>query len=265
MCECGQSVYAVLNKKLITKSILFEYLSQYKVPTGSSLTKTDLIERIVQLWKDKYTTQAATDLIQVPTLTATNVVINIVNNHTINTTILRQETVPSPLQRLSEEFSSWLFERINNSSLVESDLWRDVTNALRLIDSSGNTQDLQSEGSEKVLESLKHLRSALQFQLVPNICPAGVQGKMNPYGMVMIACCGTVYRADQFVGVFEAGFGLLRDPNSADVWKLKHSKMQIKSAAGVTTAPQLEHCDSLREILALPDPDADQCSLLEYK
>lgn len=263
LCLCGQSVYSILNKKIITKSLLFEYLSQYKPCPGSS-TKTDLIEKIVQFWKDKYKAPVI-DAISIPTPPPSNVVINIVNNHTINNTIVQQPTEPSPLQRMSEEFTSWLFQRINNTSLVESDLWKDVTNAIRLIDSSGNTQDLQSEGSESVLQSFQHLRGEFKFQLAPNICPTGVQGKMNPYGMVMIASCGTVYQEDQFVGVFEAGFGLLRDPNSSDLWKLKHSKVQIKSAVGIATAPQLEDCDSLKEILALPEPDENQKSLIKYE
>lgn len=258
-------MYAILNKKVVTKSLLFEYVSHYNLPAGK--TKTDLIETIVQLWKGRYPSGKPPDIEKdsAPvTQSQPSVVINFIH-HTVNTTILQPPPAPSPLQIMSEEFSSWLCERINQSSLTESDLWKDVTSAIRLIDSQGDTQDLLSEGSQGVLQSLLDLCGAHQFKLAPNNCPTGVQGKMDSHGMVMIACCGTAYRDDQFVGVFEGGFGLLKDPDSADVWKLKHSKLQIRSATGGQTfVPQLENCESLQEILALPEPDEDQCKLIEY-
>lgn len=268
ICLHGQSVYSILNKKIITKSLLFDYLSHYNVAAGA--TKTDLIERIVQLWKENYPCKANGDAAQPPVPPPPqNVSFHIVNHHTVNATIIQPAAItpsaPPPLQIMSEEFTTWLFERINKSSLLESDLWKDVTSAIRLIDSTGNTQDMQSEGSEGVLQSLQMLRGEFQFQMAPNICPTGVQGKMNAYGMVMIASCGTVYRDNQFVGVFEGGFGLLRDPTSADCWKLKHSKLQIKSAAGHAIVPQLGECESLKEILALPEANEDdQQSVIKY-
>lgn len=259
----GQSVYSILNKKILTKSLLFDYVSQHNSLTGT--TKTEIIERIVQLWKDKYSKAAAAASVPqclTPTTTQPNVVINIVNNHTVNTTIHQQPAAPPPpLQLMSEEFCNWFFERINRRALfVESDLWGDVTSAIRLIDATGNTQDLEACGADQALASFQRLHDDFHFQLAPNICPTGVQGKMNSYGMVMIASCGTVYRANQFVGVFEGGFGLLKDPTSSDSWKLKHSKMQIKSVAGQTIHPQLEDCESLREILALPEQEEDPSS-----
>lgn len=256
-------MYAILNKKVVTKSLLFDYVTHNNLPAGK--TKTDLIETIVQLWKEKYPSAKPPDTEggSAEPVTQPSVVINIVqNHHTVNTTILQPPPVPSPLQIMSEEFSSWLFDRINQSSLTESDLWKDVTSAIRLIDSHGDTQDLLSEGSVRVLQSLLDLCVAYHFKFAPNACPTGVQGKMDQHGMVMIACCGTAYRDDQFVGVFEGGFGLLKDPYSADVWKLKHSKLQISSATGgQTIVPQLENCESLRDILALPEPDEE---LIEY-
>lgn len=258
LCSSELSVYSILSKKIITKSLLCEYLHYHNVPAGNS-TKTELIEKMISLWKARHQSPTVTDSVQ-----AAKVTINIVNNHITNTTVLQStDQQPSHLQRLAEEFTSWLFERINNGSLVESDLWSDVTGAIRLIDSAGNTEDLQARGCTQVHKSFADLRTGLQFQLVPNICPVGVQGKMNSYGMVMIASCGCVYRSGVFVGVFEAAFGLLRDSTSSEVWKLKHSKLQIKSVAtGQQTIPQLEYCDSLKDILALPETDELQLSCL---
>lgn len=252
----------MLNKKIVTKNILAEYLGYHNIPAGCS-TKTDLIEKIINLWKTNYARPSSTGTGVETTKPNGNVTITIVNNHITNTTVLQGAT-DSHLQRMAEEFTSWLFERINNGSLVESDMWSDVTSAIRLIDSTENTEDLLAQGSTEVHKSFSDLRIGLQFQLIPNISPVGVQGKMNPYGMVMIASCGCVYRSGQFVGIFEAAFGLLRDAQSSEVWKLKHSKLQVKSVdGGQQRIPQLEYCESLKDILALPEVDDHQLSCIK--
>lgn len=249
-------MHAILNKKVITKSLLLDYVNEKKLPGAS--TKADLIERIVQHWKETYSDTKEVD--NGSAKSPSNVVYNIVN---INATIVQKESRPPPLQIMSEQFTSWLFERINNQSLTEVDLSRDVTSAIRLIDAMGNTQDMQAEGATSVLPSLLHLYQEFKFQLAPNVSPMGVRGKMNSYGMVMIASCGTVYRDGVFVGIFEAGFGLLPDPQSPDCWKLKHSKLQIKSVAGEAQCPQLEACETLHEILALPETEGHG-NVVEY-
>lgn len=244
---------------MITKGILFDYVSHHNL-TGAANTKTELIERILGMWRDKYNRQLSIESTQ--RRKSPNLVINVVNNHTV-TNILHQEVTsvaatPDPLQLLSEEFSTWLCQRINSKSLVPTDLWPDVTSAIRLIDNHGNQQEFSSEGAADVLKSFNQIPNNFNFQLAPNTCQSGVQGRMNTYGMVMIACCGTVYQSNVFVGIFEAGFGLLRDPQSTDTWKLKHSKLQIKSASGNAGHPKLTDCDTLFEILALPAPETDE-------
>lgn len=229
--------------------MLFDYVCRQNVPAPAS-TKSELIEMIITCWKDKFsaaTVHPSTPEPPEPNYIARNVVINIQNTTIVQMT--PTERGPPPLQEMSEKFVSWLFEKINNDTLAPLDLWKDVTNCLRLIDSTGSVQDEKSEGSDSVLQSFKVIRDEFGFKLCPNICPEGVQGRMNKFGMVMIASCGTVTRYGHFAGLFEAAFGLLKE--SADTWKLKHSRLLIRSLDAITE-PQLELCNSLQDILELP-------------
>lgn len=75
-------MYSILNKKIITKSLLFDYVSHFNIAAGAGATKTDLIERIVQLWKDKYPSRGNAETVQPPP-PPQHISYHITNNHLI--------------------------------------------------------------------------------------------------------------------------------------------------------------------------------------
>lgn len=231
------SANAVLNKKIITKKLLFSYLSDLNIPIQNSAGKPDLIEKILNIWKNNC---SSNEPIHVDD-----------QNSRIQEPNLVQTVKPLPIQEMSEEFVGWFFNKLNRLELLPNDLWNDSTCSLRMIDCYNSINDSYYEGYEGVLNAFMNLRQQFNFIFNPNVCSLGVQGKMNRFGMVMVACCGTVHHSETCVGVFECSFGLFRDHNETDSWKMQHTKMQIKSVER-DTRPVLDECETLAEILMMP-------------
>lgn len=79
---------------------------------------------------------------------------------------------------------------------------------------------------------------------------------MELHGLVLILCCGTLHTHESVaVGVFESVFGLMRDPFSDNNWKIKNIKMQLQSSVATQKIPELQHCSTLQQFLALPESD----------
>lgn len=83
---------------------------------------------------------------------------------------------------------------------------------------------------------------------------------MDPHGLVLILCCGTLHAQHSHEsvseGVFESVFGLLRDPFSDNNWKIKSIKLQMQSStAAAHKIPELQNCSSLQPFLSLPESD----------
>lgn len=268
----GQSIYFVLNQRCLTRRILFKYLSDNSISIGNVATKTDLVEKTVNYWRERFGTSAAnTDSpVAAPKVISSkdeNITINVHNEITKYETVVNITQTPAdraqdhvvstlPLQQMAEQFVQWFFDKLNKCELQNSDLWPDSTCAIRLIDSNNMNQDSTSVGDASVRELFLDLRRSFNFEFNPNVCHLGVQGKMNPFGMVMVASCGTIHTNDVCVGVFESAFGLIRTVDEAgDTWKLKHTKMQIKSTAQPSGPPSLQHCETLQDILMLPVKD----------
>lgn len=219
-----------------------DYMSRITVSNGGGGgTKSDFIETIIKTWKDKYRL-LSTDATQT---TQTKIIINI-NNSVVHAE--SQDRHPPPLQQMAEEFVHWIFEKINGTTLQPCDVCRDITSCVRFIDSAGNVRDEETEGPETVY-GLMRLKNDLNFQLCPNMTASGIQGRMNPFGLVMVASCGIVTRLGHFVGLYEAAFGLISE--STNIWKLKHSKILIRSL-NEKIEPELEQCLTLRDILEIP-------------
>lgn len=80
---------------------------------------------------------------------------------------------------------------------------------------------------------------------------------MELHGLVLILSCGTLHSSDSSLGVFEAVFGLMRDPFSDNNWKIKNIKLQLQSSSvtGIQKVPQLQSCVSLQQFMMLPEND----------
>lgn len=162
-----------------------------------------------------------------------------------------------PIHLLSRRFAVWFFEQYNASSLTLDDFWPDVKCDGELMDGAVIQQHIDATGSQAVYDLLVGFKNKYGFYFNPSVSHAGVQGRIDQHGMVLVLCCGTIHTQQQFAGLFECGFGLVRDPFTDNNWKVKFIRMRLKSLAlaasnGLQTVPNLQQCDSLKPWLSLP-------------
>lgn len=226
----SSGVHHILNRKAITREVLFKYLHEKRVQVCENYTKLLLIERIIEYWNgNKPLPEKPRDVVVEAALNADKFPINL----------------------MSKEFSEWFFKNFNENGLKSADFWLDCSTNVRIV-AAADKSDINAEGNEKTLEILRHLQGSLGVVFNPNLCYEGVQGRIDPHGLVVLMCCGTVHKEAQIVGVFETAFGLVRDPYNENNWRIKHLKMQMKSTA-YGTNPKLTDCETLQSILALPE------------
>lgn len=236
----SSGVHSILNRKAITREVLFKYLHEHKVPVYENYTKLLLIERIEEFWNNRGGKSSASDTGP---------------NHSSQTVSSNINSEHFPINLMSREFCTWFFKNYNSDTLKSNDFWLDTNISIRIMASGngGSTNDSETEGNENALEMLMHLRKQLNILFNPNLCHEGVQGRIDPHGLVVLMCCGTVHSEIQCVGLFESAFGLMRDPYNENNWRIKYLKLQIKSSQSNNMMPTLNECETLIQILALPE------------
>lgn len=165
------------------------------------------------------------------------------------------ESQEFPIKEMATTFVQWFFEMYNTDELKPNDFWPDAMCTVELKDSQ--QIDRQSANNDNyVLELLTQIRSQYRFYFNANTMADGTQGRMNRHGMVYVLNCGTLHIQDtqQCVGVYECSFGLVRDPFTDNNWKMKIVQLRLRSTVEANDRPpQLHECESLQEMLALPD------------
>lgn len=233
----SSGVLSILNRKAITREVLFKYLHAHRVPVYENFTKLLLIERMIEYWqtrsKDGGVSSGAKES---------------------EATVMKVNSEHFPINLMSRQFCSWFFDNFNTDALKQNDFWVDCFVSIRIV-AAGQEEvvnDSETNGNEACLEILSHLKRQLSILFNPNLCHEGVQGRIDPHGLVVLMCCGTVHSQTQCVGLFESAFGLMRDPYNENNWRIRHLKLQIKSSPTEMT-PKLRDCDTLQQILALPE------------
>lgn len=230
----SSGVLSILNRKAITREVLFKYLTGHGVSVYENFTKLLLIERMIEYWQTRSSSGTVREPDQVPVMNPDSI-----SEH-------------FPINIMSRQFCSWFFENFNTDTLKQNDLWVDCCLSVRIVAAGKEVNDTETNGNEACLEMLSHLKKQLGILFNPNPCHEGVQGRIDPHGLVVLMCCGTVHSQTQCVGLFESAFGLMRDPYNENNWRIRHLKLQIKSTT-TEAMPKLRDCDTLQEILALPE------------
>lgn len=158
-----------------------------------------------------------------------------------------------PIHQMSRQFSTWFFKMCNENKLKIEDFWADAEYSLEMVESSQLVRQEHGCGSQSLLELIQSLHTRENLIFNPNDCHDGIQGRMDPHGLVIVVCCGTLHSPGLFVGVFECIFGLLRDPFADGNWKIKHLRMRLNSSSP-RDAPRLNECSYLESVMALPAP-----------
>ncbi|EDW49889.1 GM14316 [Drosophila sechellia] len=225
-------IYVLLSKRAITKELLFTYLSNRRADAATDFSKADLIEKVIQYWKQEH--QSSIEL----------------SGDQTSSSLHNQSEEDYPIHKIARKFGEWFFERFNADALSLVDLWVDATLHLTIRASDG-INEWECTTAAEVLSALTSAKQQFDFYFNPNLTHAGIQGRMDSYGQFLVICCGTLHSRDSCVGIFECAFGLLRDPLADNNWKPKKVKCLLKSEAQ-PPAPYLCSSEILHTALELP-------------
>lgn len=245
---------ALLNKRLITKDILFKYVHTNQIPVTIDFTKGVLINKIIDYWDREGPSTRNSNSSHQSNLQRTSGSESNSNSQSSTSQQLIEET-EYPINLLARKFSQWFYENYNGNNLKVEDFWKDSRLMLRIaaIDS---VNDQQCDNSEQVIETLLGCKQQFNLFFNPNLSHDGVQGRMDVHGLVIVLVCGTLHTQENCVGVFETSFGLMRDPFALNNWKIKTIQSLLRSQ-GAPKEPRLSESDTLRESLALPAPTGE--------
>ncbi|KAG5676899.1 hypothetical protein PVAND_006702 [Polypedilum vanderplanki] len=244
----SDSVNSILNRKTVSKEMLYKYLTDKNIPITNNFTKTTLVEQILFYWKNTESQmQQYQDHQQQQSFSQQSQVSN--EQHT-------RQTENFPINIMSRNFSSWFYKNYNDFTIQPNDFWSDCTCVVRIIDKNGDLKEDSTITSRLVLNLLYSIRGQFNFYFNPNLSHEGTRGKMDLHGFVLILCCGTLHSHESVSqGVFESAFSLCRDPFSDNNWKIKNIKLQLQSQTGINRIPELQSCSSLQQFLTLPESD----------
>lgn len=255
---------SIFNRKAITKEHLFRYLHSRKVPVTSEFTKQLLIEKILQFWKQSFYLKE--DEREEETKNQSNAITGNQTDHQIashkpNTLDPEQ----FPINQMAKNFANWFFDNLNQNRLQVSDFFCDCQCKVQFLEHQQCLVEEQHSGAEAVLEFCQSLLSKYNLYLNLNISHSGTQGRIDCHGLVLILTCGTLHKVNQFVGTFEAVFGLSRDPFSQNNWKMNKINIRLHNFNAQQSLnvdqtdenPTLANSISIAPLLSLAMPTGD--------
>ncbi|XP_053956809.1 uncharacterized protein C3orf38 homolog [Anastrepha ludens] len=254
----------LLNKRLITREMIFKYLHQRKIQVNADFTKGALISKILEYWNSKSESNNDFALLNDNYTTTSKQFLHKVNENTFNTAISdsisgsneANDNEPRyPIHLLARKFTEWFFNNLNKEGLKVEDFWSDSQLQLRIA-ATDQINDYECAGANEVIVNILRSKEQFGFYFNPNLTHAGVQGRMNVHGLVLVLACGTLHTEQNCVGVFECTFGLLRDPFAENNWKVKTMQCVLRSQAAAMM-PSLCDSETLVEALGLPIPEGE--------
>lgn len=222
----------ILNRKLIRREYLFRYLDGKGITVTTPATKSSLVNKILKIWDSENTKQTVSNCqSEIQTIGATQTPVNDVN-------------------LLATKFTEWFYSIFNKDEPIgEEHFWQDCIFQLNLISDTANSTNTV-ESSTEAVNLLFNTKNEHGLYLNLNLTPEGIKGKMDNHGLVLVFACGTLHTKDNCVGVFEQMFALARDPFSENNWKIKNSRLLLRSKPGVSNMPTLEN-SSLNNMLLI--------------
>jgi len=147
-------------------------------------------------------------------------------------TLPRQQTG----QELAELFAPWFYNKWNNLDDFEPrHFWPQCNLRVEVIQPGTETtvKEIYQNGPE-CCQFLRLLIQTEELWMNPNLLDGlGVWGKINPHGLAQVIVCGTVHKNKRHFGIFEQVFGLVKDPNSENNFKIQFSVIRFRGAGGM--------------------------------
>lgn len=273
----SNSAQELLSRQKINKDVLFKYLVKYNVTPSVNTKKPELIDEVLALWMKQsqkqsqvkvYTPQASPsssrlssrDLASAShTFNAVKLESHSVVNYspTINFTINNQYNTVNvnpvvggasheqDLHKLGLTFIKWFYDSLNSHNPSRGVIPKDFgpqhfygdAKLMVLLPGPPETRE-NCTGQQAVSEKFLHFVSRENLLFNPNCDHGGVMVKDDPHGLVVVMVCGTIHKDNQCLGVFDQMFGLIKDPQFHNNYKIKISKMKL-TATAVSNLPRL--------------------------
>ncbi|XP_002119870.2 uncharacterized protein C3orf38 homolog [Ciona intestinalis] len=261
--SCKESIDAILDyssssaellgRKKVKRDVLFNYLHKKgeRLPTTSD--KDTLVQHIVKRCGGHLSEHK---VVEAKHLTASSpAYVSPLSQSTSIAPNPRGYVVQEANQTLSQEFVDWFYPVLNGQmNEINTSSWSsDHFTPDCVLECSNNTDTVeQFYGAEETYDKFTRMIRSDRVLFNVNTTPNGHRAVINPHGLAKVAACGTLhqYTADNhscLVGIFEQLFGLIRDPNDQNRWKIKFSKLLVKLTGNYNEANGLS--SSLQEQL----------------
>ena len=154
-------------------------------------------------------------------------------------------------QEMASKFTAWFYDLLNSYKLSEKEhFWGDSSAKISLQDQNHCRNFAVKENGEEVCRTISNIVSEYGIQFNPNNCVDGVQGHIDPHGLVSVKTCGTLHNATACCGIFNQKFGLIRDPFANNSWKIKFTEAVLVSKT-VSEIPRLNQLTDFASAMAL--------------
>uniref|UniRef100_A0A1B6ESY0 NTF2 domain-containing protein n=1 Tax=Cuerna arida TaxID=1464854 RepID=A0A1B6ESY0_9HEMI len=253
----SDTVESILNRKKISRELLFNYLHWKKVTTDSNLDKKSLINLLTNYWREQLHDGGN------PPREANNVQSNVVQT-CVNprSQLISTQLEPVQLDLLALKFTEWYYQLLNKDfldgssfALGSENFWSDSTIQI-MLNSNGEVSTEEAESATAVVALLAEIKQRHKLYFSPNLSTEGVKGRSEAHGLVVVLVCGTLHQsAGVVVGLFEQTFYLIRDPLTNNSWKIKRSQLMLTSKSNVAALPTLSDGDLTRPLLPIQSPD----------
>ncbi|KAH9370439.1 uncharacterized protein C3orf38 homolog isoform X1 [Haemaphysalis longicornis] len=219
----------LLRRKKILRELLFRYLWSESVFVAPALAKSDLISACLQHWQEDASLKSG----QFPAHGGEKD---------------GKVTEASFQEKLGSEFTNWFFAQLNaeGEKLGHQHFFANCHLRVQCFETHAGRENpprvLSIRGSEAASRFMWQLAGGARRMFHPNV--RSVKCQVEEHGLARIHVSGVVHEYNSCMGLFECGFGLVRDPNTtaaeSDVWKLQFVEVILKvSRIGFVTAAVL--------------------------
>ncbi|XP_023012953.1 uncharacterized protein C3orf38 homolog [Leptinotarsa decemlineata] len=235
---------SILRRKIVTRDILFTYLDEKNVEVRLPITKNELIDKIADFWNISRTSRAVTEHNNTQTVCSQE------DKGVLSANGQSQD--PHTVSALAEQFIKWFYDLLNLQGIGSEHFFPEAKLKLNIFSGLNCDTSVIEDSPEEIANALFRIKVQNNLFFNPNISPDGVQGKMDPHGLVLILACGTLHTQGTCVGVFEQVFSLARDPYCENNWKIKNCELNLRSKSGVMSQPSLCDSELTSNLLSLP-------------
>lgn len=232
-------ILSILKRRVVTRDVLFNYLHDRNVTVELPTTKDKLVAKVCEIWnlpifKD---IKASAEDLKPATI--------ISNQQEIKST-------ESNVNVMAKQFAQWFYEMMNSNEYIDPDhFYLDARLVLHLISNNAEITE-EIESPKPIVEVLFKTKTEHNLFFNPNLNSEGIQGRLDPHGLVMVLACGTLHSNNLCVGVFEHVFALARDPYCDNNWKIKNTQLNLRSKTDNTITPSLSDNELTSSFLSLP-------------